>query len=97
VFPSAWCSSLATLFVEAAVFIIIKVPWEGTFSIIPFLFERAEELVVAFLVLLEADGAYWFGFLETMLRFSLGFSPWSYIWCGSSEAMIIFAFLIAIG
>jgi hypothetical protein len=34
------------------------VPWEGTFSIIPFLFERAEEVVVAFLVLLEADGAY---------------------------------------
>jgi len=57
------------------VFNIIKVPFEGTFIIMPFLFERADEDVVAFFVLLEDDGAYCIGFLETMLRFSLGLSP----------------------
>jgi hypothetical protein len=61
--------------VDAAVFNIIKVPFEGTFIIMPFLFERADEDVVAFFVLLEDDGAYCIGFLETMLRFSLGLSP----------------------
>jgi len=42
----------------------------------PFLLDNAEEDVVAFLVLLLADGAYYIGFLDAIFRFSLGFNPY---------------------